>query len=153
VGGQRHAPVALPQGKRPGIHCTVSWVGPRGCPEGRKILASTEVRPPNRPARSQSLYRLSYPDAEGQKQHFKTVCGINPIRILVRLPYIVIDISFRFPHSLQMRLKKEYSWNSTLLQGLYILLYGEINPLPLLNCDRKNDRPVTSVCFLLQELV
>ena len=29
VGGQRHAPAALLQGKRPGTHCTGSWVGPR----------------------------------------------------------------------------------------------------------------------------
>ena len=28
VGGQRHAPAALPQ-ERPGIHCTGGWVGPR----------------------------------------------------------------------------------------------------------------------------
>ena len=27
VGGQGHAPVALPPGKRPGIHCTRSWFG------------------------------------------------------------------------------------------------------------------------------
>ena len=29
VGGQRHAPAALPLGKRPGTHCTGGWVGPR----------------------------------------------------------------------------------------------------------------------------
>ena len=29
VGGQRHAPAALPPGKRPGTHCTGGWVGPR----------------------------------------------------------------------------------------------------------------------------
>jgi hypothetical protein len=29
VGGQRHAPVALPLGKRPGTHCIAGWVGPR----------------------------------------------------------------------------------------------------------------------------
>jgi hypothetical protein len=29
VSGQRHAPAALPPGKRPGTHCTGSWVGPR----------------------------------------------------------------------------------------------------------------------------
>jgi hypothetical protein len=28
VGGQRHAPAALPPGKRPGTHCTGGWVGP-----------------------------------------------------------------------------------------------------------------------------
>jgi hypothetical protein len=29
VGGQRHAPAALLQGKRPGTHCMGGWLGPR----------------------------------------------------------------------------------------------------------------------------
>jgi hypothetical protein len=29
VGGQRHAPAALPPGNRPGIPCIGGWVGPR----------------------------------------------------------------------------------------------------------------------------
>jgi hypothetical protein len=29
VGGQRHAPAALSPGKKPDIHCTGGWVGPR----------------------------------------------------------------------------------------------------------------------------
>ena len=28
VGSQRHAPAALPPGKRLGTHCTGGWVGP-----------------------------------------------------------------------------------------------------------------------------
>jgi len=34
-------------------------VGLDGC---EKKLATTGIRPPNRPARSESLYRLNYPD-------------------------------------------------------------------------------------------
>ena len=38
VGGQRHAPVALPP-ERPGTHCIGGWVGPRagldGCGKSR----------------------------------------------------------------------------------------------------------------------
>jgi hypothetical protein len=30
VGGQLHAPAALPPGKRPGTHFTGGWVGPQG---------------------------------------------------------------------------------------------------------------------------
>jgi len=30
VGGQRHAPTALPPGKRPGTHCIGGWVGLQG---------------------------------------------------------------------------------------------------------------------------
>jgi len=29
VGDQRHAPAALPQGKRLGTHCIGGWLGPR----------------------------------------------------------------------------------------------------------------------------
>ena len=39
VGGQRHAPVVLPMGKRAGIHCTGGWVNPKagldGCGKSR----------------------------------------------------------------------------------------------------------------------
>jgi hypothetical protein len=57
VGGQRHALVALPPGKRSGTHCMEGCVGTRASVEN---LASTGIRPPDRPARSESLYRLSY---------------------------------------------------------------------------------------------
>jgi hypothetical protein len=30
VGGQHHAPAALPSGKRPGTHCIGGWVGSQG---------------------------------------------------------------------------------------------------------------------------
>jgi hypothetical protein len=61
VDGQLHALDALPPGKRPGTHCTGGWVGPRagmgGCGKSRP---PTGIRSPDRPARSESLYRLSY---------------------------------------------------------------------------------------------
>jgi len=61
VGSQRHAPAALPPGKRPGIYCIGGWLGPRigldGC--GKTRLHRNSI--PDLPARSQSLYRLSYP--------------------------------------------------------------------------------------------
>jgi hypothetical protein len=42
VGSQRHAPAALPPGKRPGTHCIGDWVGPRvgldGCGKFRPPL-------------------------------------------------------------------------------------------------------------------
>jgi hypothetical protein len=34
VGGQRHAPAALPPGKT-GTHCIVGWVGPKAVLDGR----------------------------------------------------------------------------------------------------------------------
>jgi len=33
VGGQRHAPAALPPWERPGTHCIGGWVGPRAGPD------------------------------------------------------------------------------------------------------------------------
>ena len=52
-----------PAGKEPGIHCTGGWLGPRagleGC--GKSAPAPTGIRPPDRPARSESLYLLGCP--------------------------------------------------------------------------------------------
>ena len=59
--GQRHAPAALPPGKRPGAHCTTGW-GRYG--QVRKISPPTRGFE-TRTAKSfiESLYRLRYPDA------------------------------------------------------------------------------------------
>ena len=47
---------------RPRTHCTGGWVGPRaGLDECGKISPPTGIRSPYRSARSESLYRLSYP--------------------------------------------------------------------------------------------
>ena len=49
-GGQRHAPTALPPGKRPGTHFTGGWVGPRagldGCGKSRH---RDSIREPSSP--------------------------------------------------------------------------------------------------------
>jgi hypothetical protein len=67
VSGQRHAPAVLyPQERTPSIHCTGGWVGPRASLdiEGREkilsLLLGIEPRSSSRPARSQTLYWLSY---------------------------------------------------------------------------------------------
>ena len=62
VRGQRHAPAALYPREKPGTHCTGGWVGPRaGLDRRGKSAPPTGIRSPDCPARSQSLYRLSYP--------------------------------------------------------------------------------------------
>jgi hypothetical protein len=53
VGGQRHAPAALPPGQGPGTCCTGDWVCPRAVLDGCR---------PDLSARSESVYRLRYPD-------------------------------------------------------------------------------------------
>jgi hypothetical protein len=47
--------------ERPGPPCTGSWVGPRAGLDVCDKSRPTGIRSPDRPARSQSLYRLSYP--------------------------------------------------------------------------------------------
>jgi len=53
VGGQRHAPAALPPGQRRGIRCTGDWVSTGDVLDGCG---------PDLSARSEFVYRLRYPD-------------------------------------------------------------------------------------------
>jgi hypothetical protein len=46
--------------ERPGTHCIGGWVGPGLVCKSAENLAPTGIRSPDRPARSESLYRLSY---------------------------------------------------------------------------------------------
>jgi len=59
VGGQRHASAALPPGK-PGTHYTGGWWSSVTVWAGAEYLSPTGIRPPDRPVRGESLYRLSY---------------------------------------------------------------------------------------------
>ena len=61
VGGQQHAPAALPPRKtRNPLYRRFG--GPQGrSGRVREISPSTGIRSPDRPARSESLYRLRYP--------------------------------------------------------------------------------------------
>src|SRR5215475_9796767 len=54
-------PVAHYPRERPGTHCTGGWVGPRADLDRCGKSRLTGIRSPDRPARSQSLYQLSYP--------------------------------------------------------------------------------------------
>jgi len=66
VGGQHHAPGALPRAKSFGTLFTGGWVGPRAVLGGyreRKFLGLTGVRNQNRRAHSKSLYRTQYPES------------------------------------------------------------------------------------------
>ena len=62
LGGQRHAPAALPPAKtRYPLYRRLGV--PQGrSGRGRKISPPTWIRSPDRPFRSESVYRLSYPD-------------------------------------------------------------------------------------------
>ena len=69
VGGQRHALAVLPPGKtRYPLYRRLG--GPQGrSGQVQKILPPTGIRSPYSPARSESLYRLSYP---GPMEHVVT---------------------------------------------------------------------------------
>jgi hypothetical protein len=62
-GGQRHTPVALPPGKRPGTHYIGGWVGPDQIWTVSKNLTPTGIRSPDGRAHSESLYRPRYSGA------------------------------------------------------------------------------------------
>jgi hypothetical protein len=74
VGGQRHAPAALPPGKtRYPLYRELG--GPQGWSgRVRKILLLTGIRSPDRPAHSESLYRLSYPGPQEQTLGLVKIC-------------------------------------------------------------------------------
>ena len=91
-GGQYHAPAALTR-ERPGTHCTRDCVGPRDRLDGcGKSLPPTGIRSPDRPARSESLYRLSYP---GRK-----VC-ITLLKINSNLSYLITPNLWKFYNNLE----------------------------------------------------
>ena len=99
VGGQNHAPAALPPGKtRSPLYRRLG--GPPG-PVWKVVenLAATGIRSPDRPARSESLYRPSYPgprDPWGFRIHLRGVlkCGRRWLRD--RLQAFVDSISHTF---------------------------------------------------------
>ena len=75
MGGQHHAPAALPLGRRPGSQCAGGWVGPRAGLEGYN-LAPIGILYLDLPAHSKLLYLLNYPSPH-----------IN-IQIYGKLPYL-----------------------------------------------------------------
>ena len=60
VGGQHHAPAALPLGENQVAIVQEAGWAPEPVWKSAENLAPTRIRSPDRPARSESLYRLSY---------------------------------------------------------------------------------------------
>jgi len=61
VGGQRHAPAAFTTGKDPVPIVQEAGWAPGPVWIGAENIAPILIRTPERPARSKSLHRLSYP--------------------------------------------------------------------------------------------
>jgi len=76
VRGQRHVSPLYPR-DRPGTHCIeVGWV-PGSVSTGVGNLDPTGIRSPDRPVRSESLYRLSYPGSLVLDLAYLKVLGKN----------------------------------------------------------------------------
>jgi hypothetical protein len=87
-------PRSLYPGERPGTHCTGGWVGSRAgldmCEkshphrdffyliQGTSTYTQKDIRSPDRPARSQSLYRLSYPAHSSDVYCYEICCALCP---------------------------------------------------------------------------
>jgi hypothetical protein len=69
VGGQRHAPAALPR-ERHDTHCIGSCWTPGPVWTGAEYLALAGILFPDRPALSESLYRLSYRGPQSKASPF-----------------------------------------------------------------------------------
>ena len=74
AGVQRHAPVAVPPVP---IHTRP------GGPQGAENLAHTRIRSPDRPARSEWLYRLSYPGPQSIHKREEKILEISKLRKVV----------------------------------------------------------------------
>ena len=116
VGGQHHArPLYLLE--RPGTHCTGGWVGPRAGLDGcGKSRPPPGFYPQTVTARSESLYRLSYP---GPCLH-NTVCDYSVIdgvciALLSRLSWYRVCYEFQYSRLARLHRKKKSSFHVTVL--------------------------------------
>ena len=80
VRGQRHAPAALYPRERPGTHCTGGWVGPRAVVDRCGKSHLNGIRSPDRPARSQSLHRLSCPTHKPNTLKIQVTIGLLSVQ-------------------------------------------------------------------------
>jgi len=89
VGGQRHSPVALPPGKRPGTHCIGGWARPSDSLDGFGKSPPYRHSLLDRPARSESLYRLIGKYLPNNKNDKTKLCPFIAARLSsTQWPYI-----------------------------------------------------------------
>jgi hypothetical protein len=86
VGGQLHAPAALPPGKRPGTHCIGGWLGPRagldGCGKSRAHRDSIPG-PSKVPVLSRAVKKqfMGHPVREQLSTWPETISGVSRARM------------------------------------------------------------------------
>ena len=95
VGGQRHAPATFTPEKDPVPILQEAGWDPGPVWTGAENLASIGIRSPDRPARSESLYRLSYPGPNTWETEHNMFEKIPCYRVL----YWVMSIAYyQGPH-------------------------------------------------------
>jgi hypothetical protein len=93
VGGQRHAPAEFTPGKDPVPILQEAGQAPGPVWVGAENLATTGIRSPDLPARSESLYRLNYPGPRiNQVTEVNSVTTYTHAREII--PIILKDFSF-----------------------------------------------------------
>ena len=80
VDGYHDAPADLPLVMKAGAHCRGGWVGSRADLDGCRKSRPTGIRSPNRPARNESLYRLSYPGPLNKDLNNRNVFNIADLK-------------------------------------------------------------------------
>jgi hypothetical protein len=83
---------------RPATHCTGGWVSPRAGLDVCEKSRTTGIRPPDRPARSQSLYRLSYPVPTYAPNKQTTSHTVHNTHVVPNSPTTSIKFSFITKH-------------------------------------------------------
>ena len=138
MGGQHHAPAALPPGKT--RYPLYRWLGgPQGrSGRVRKISPPTGFWSPDRPARSKSLYRLSYRGRYFSK-HFTKRSNSRLVRIRYYLNSMFVVHTMGGPKIFSELLKKKRLfkifvkfWNFSQLQSRLSVWPDTAIPAPLL---------------------
>ena len=76
AGGQRHALAALLAGKRPVTLWRGGWIGPRASLDGFRKTRPHRDSIPDRPARRESLRRLSYTGPLSRRYNWYNECAV-----------------------------------------------------------------------------
>ena len=92
VGDQRHAQATLPPGKDPVPIVQEAGWAPGPVWTGVENLATTGIRSPDRPSRSESLYRLSYPGPRLPRYMsiYRSVNKINYVELIRVINFLIV---------------------------------------------------------------
>jgi hypothetical protein len=105
--------------ERPGTHCTGGWVGPRASLDSGKSR-TTGIRSPVRPARSQSLYRLSYLAHRSYSPHSEMRLRTSTERQLR------LGVGKSLDAKMLIRVTKGFAMSTLPVPGIYVTKYMRV---------------------------